>query len=108
MYKLKQNTLFCFSPPVMTATFIIELVLLVLVVLRYKLNTTTRLIAAALFCLAFFQLCEYFVCGGLGVNANVWSRLGFVAITTLPPIGLHIIYSIARQNRSILYGLLTL
>lgn len=99
MLRDKKLALFCFSPPVMVATFLIEIILLLALVVRYKMNRITRLIALSLFALAFFQLAEYFVCGGLGVDAQTWSRLGFVAITTLPPLGLHIIYSIKKTPR---------
>lgn len=94
----KQTGFMCFSPPVMAATFLIEIVLFIALVLHRKLNSVAKLIAASLFSLAFFQLCEYFVCGGLGVNAEVWSRLGFVFISTLPPLGLHLIYTIAGKK----------
>jgi hypothetical protein len=98
MLKNKQTTLFCFSPPVMIATFLIEVILMIAAIATRKLNKVGKLIAASLFSLAFFQLCEYFVCGGLGVDAVLWSRLGFIAITTLPPLGLHIIHEIAGKK----------
>lgn len=97
MFK-KQRGFFCFSPPVMLATFIIEIILLIAVLVTRKMNKVTKLICATLFFLAFFQLCEYFVCGGLGVGANMWSRLGFISITTLPPLGLHLMYAIAGKK----------
>lgn len=98
MLKNKKSTFMCFSPPVMLATFAIEIILLVALLIKYKLNKTARLIALTLFALAFFQLCEYFVCGGLGVNAKLWSRFGFIAITTLPPLGIHLIHEIAGKK----------
>jgi hypothetical protein len=91
----KRQTLYCFSPPVMIATFIIEIVLFVWAGVRYKASLTRRLAMAMLLFLAMFQLAEFFVCGGLGVDAATWSRLGYVAITTLPPLGLHLIATIA-------------
>ncbi len=98
MLKNKKTVFACFSPPVMLATFMIEIVLLVALLLSRKLNSVTKLIATTLFFLAFFQLAEYFVCGGLGVDAKTWSRLGFVAITTLPPLGLHLVHAIAGKK----------
>ncbi|MCB9821907.1 hypothetical protein H6801_00835 [Candidatus Nomurabacteria bacterium] len=98
MQKNKKLGFFCFSPPVMIATFAIEIALLVLILLQRKINHTAKLIIASLFFLALFQLCEYFVCGGMGVGALQWSRLGFIAITTLPPLGLHLIHSIANKK----------
>ncbi|HEX5456363.1 MAG TPA: hypothetical protein VFW77_03270 [Candidatus Saccharimonadales bacterium] len=88
---------YCFSPPVMLATFFIEITFLAYSVIRYKFNTLTRLVAALLFFLALFQLAEYNVCGGMGTSAATWSRIGFVAITVLPPIGIHLLFTIAKK-----------
>ena len=98
MPKNKQTTLLCFSPPIMIATFLIEIVLMLATIATRRLNKAGKLIAVSLFSLAFFQLCEYFVCGGIGVDAALWSRLGFIAITTLPPLGMHIIHEIAGKK----------
>lgn len=98
MLKNKKPMLMCFSPPVMLATFAVEIVLLIITLATKKLNKTTKLICVTFFALAFFQLCEYFVCGGLGVNSVLWSRMGFVAITTLPPLGIHIMFTIAGKK----------
>ena len=95
--------LFCFSPPVMLATFLIELGLAIYALVHFKSTQLTRLIALLLVFLATFQLAEYMVCGGLGLNGVDWSRLGFIAITALPPLGLHIAHEIAgRKNRPLL------
>jgi hypothetical protein len=87
--KRKPNTFYCFSPPVMMATFLIESFLAVYVALRYRMSTLTRISVALLGCLATFQLAEYYVCGGIGVDAATWSKVGYAAITLLPPLGLH-------------------
>lgn len=89
-----KNALFCFSPPVMVATFLIEITLALYALYRYQLNVVGRLIVSALFFLGLFQLAEYFVCGGAGLSSAQWSRIGYAAITTLPPIGLHMMYAI--------------
>ncbi len=96
-----RNTLFCFSPPVMIATFAIEALLLVYTLVRYRTSQTGRIIASLLVCLAIFQFAEYQVCG---VNASVanWSRVGYVAIALLPALGLHLVTEIAgRKSRAI-------
>jgi hypothetical protein len=89
----------CFSPPVMLATFIIEMTLAVYTLWRYKMNVLGRLVITSLVALATFQLCEYHVCGGMGLRAEEWSRFGYVAITLLPPIGLHILHVLADKPR---------
>jgi hypothetical protein len=88
----------CFSPPVMVATFIVEVTLAIYALVRYKLTPVTRLIAAILLLLATFQLAEFNVCTGSGIGWE-WSRIGYVAITLLPPLGIHLIYAIAAPRR---------
>lgn len=93
---------YCFSPPVMIATFAIEITLAAYTVFRYKMNELTRLIATTVGMLAMFQVAEYFVCTGTVGHATVWSRIGFAAITTLPPLGLHIMHVVANKpNRKL-------
>lgn len=83
----------------MLATFLIELCLLALVLVKYSVrHIRIRLIAIMLLFLAVFQLAEYNVCGGMGLHAAEWSRLGFVAITILPVLGLHLVLSIAGKK----------
>jgi hypothetical protein len=97
--KRSGNTFFCFSPPVMVATFCIELILAVYVLWRYKLNPTTRLAALTMVFLALFQLAEFRVCRGAAGDALQWSRIGYVAIAMLPPLGLHLAFTIAGVKR---------
>jgi hypothetical protein len=88
----------CFSPPVMLATLIIETGLAIYTLWRYKISTLTRLAVALLVLLAVFQLSEYHVCTATG-SAGSWSRLGYVAITLLPPLGLHLLHVLAGKSR---------
>src|SRR5437660_1161960 len=97
MQKQPSTQFSCFSPPVMAATILIEISLAVYTVWRYKLNNLVRLAVAMLVSLAVFQLAEYFVCTGLGSMAAPWSRVGFVAITALPPLGLDIMHRLAGK-----------
>lgn len=86
----------------MVATLLIEGTLAIYTLVRYKMTSLTRLIAGMLVMLGAFQLAEYFVCTGYGIQAEQWSRLGFVAITTLPPLGLHIMHKLANKpNRKL-------
>jgi hypothetical protein len=106
MRYLKTNKLYCFSPPIMLATFAIEIICALYVLLRYKLNPVTRLAASVLVGLAVFQLAEYNVCeGSWGVDSLTWARIGYVAITLLPPLGLHLATRIAGQKQPLLVGL---
>jgi len=102
---LKKNTLYCFSPAVMLATFFIEIILALVAFWRYRTNTTGKLSIVLLCCLALFQLAEYNVCETpLGLDSITWARIGYVAITLLPPLGLHVAMTIARKMQPRILG----
>lgn len=92
----KGTTLGCFSPPVMIATFAIEIILAIYTIYRYKLDKLGRLIVATIFFLAIFQLAEYNVCEN-SAHGITFSRLGYFAITLLPPLGVHIVSEISKR-----------
>jgi hypothetical protein len=98
MFKPKPNQFNCFSPPVMLATLIIEFGLAVYTLWRYKLNAVTRLAVLLLIGLGAFQLAEYNVCTG-STHAEAWSRFGFVMITALPALGLHLMSVLAGKPK---------
>ena len=105
MKKLQPGSLLCFSPPVMIATFAIELFLAIYITMRYKMTPVTRLAAYILFFLAVFQLAEYNICeGSFGIDSLSWSRLGYVAITALPPLGIHLATKILGRKEPLLVG----
>lgn len=104
MKNVKRPSLYCFSPPVMILTFAIEVILAVHTIWKYKLSRVTRLAVAVLVCLAAFQFAEYFVCEPVGViDGTMWAKIGYVAITLLPPLGLHLIAAIAGDTRQWVY-----
>ena len=103
MFK-RPNTLYCFSPLAMIATAVVELALAVYTLVRYKLTTEVRLTVTLLVLLAIFQVAEYNVCGHSNLRALAWSRVGYVAITLLPPLALHLVHLIAqRKSRFLVY-----
>jgi hypothetical protein len=91
------TTFYCFTPLVMILTCVIELSLAAYTVYRYKLDIKSRLLVKLLLFLAIFQACEYLISGNYG-DPNVWSRIGFVAITFLPALGLHFIDSVGKPH----------
>jgi hypothetical protein len=95
-HRKNSNTFYCFSPPVMIATFLIETSLLCYTLWRYKMTALTRLIATTIGLLAAFQFAEYHVCQGM--SGNIYSRIGFIAITFLPPLGLHLVRTISGRG----------
>ncbi len=102
MLKKHRNKIFCFSPPVMLATFMIEFSFAIYTYLRYKASTIKRLAIAMLVALGTFQLAEYMICGGLGWTSVEWARVGYVAITLLPALGIHMVVSIAGKKMPLL------
>ncbi len=64
----------------------IEVVLALYTFIRYKPSKLKNLAIVFLLFLATFQMAEYFVCGGIGLNALVWSRVGYVAVTFSLPL----------------------
>ena len=92
----------CFSPPVMLATFLIEFGFFFYVLWRYKMTAITRLTAAMLFFLGTFQLAEYMICGGLGLTHIEWARLGYISITLLPALGIHLVMRLAGKSSKLL------
>ena len=94
----KSLRLYCFSPPVMLATFVIEVGFALYVLWRYNMTKLSRLVVAILLCLALFQGTEFLLCGVYGIEPGVWSRVGYAAITLLPPLGIHLVLTIARKK----------
>jgi hypothetical protein len=90
----------------MIATFAIELFLAVYVTMRYRMTSVTRLASLILFFLAVFQLAEYNVCeGSFGIDSLGWSRLGYVAITALPPLGIHLATKLLGRKEPVMVGM---
>lgn len=95
-----RTTLACFTPLVMIVTFLIEAGLALFVLWKYRLNATSRLAVALLLALAVFQLAEYNICeGSLGFSSMDWARIGFVSITLLPVLGIHLAATMAGTVR---------
>lgn len=105
MRYLRPNGLFCFSPPTMLATFVIEIVLALYALYRYRSDKIVKLCVAILTLLALFQFAEFNVCeGALGLDSLTWSRFGYVCITFLPVLGVHALLTIAKKNSPLLVG----
>jgi len=98
MFKKYQGKLYCFSPPVMLATFLIEFGLAFYTLWRYKMTAVSRLAIVTLFALGTFQLSEYMVCGGMGLSNTGWTRVGYGAITLLPALGVHMLLTVADKR----------
>jgi len=96
------HTFYCFSPPVMLATLLIESGLAVYLLHRYRKSFFGKIAAVLLFLLALFQLSEYQICANH--NAIFWSRIGLAAITLLPILGLYLISLISHKRHFLRLG----
>jgi len=101
MKNKKSTTLYCFSPLVMIATMLIELALAVFAFVKFKKSPIKTLAVITLVLLASFQAAEFMVCQAYpGINGEIVSRFGFIVITLLPPLGIHIANTIAGRRRN--------
>lgn len=82
----------------MVITLIIEFSSAIYTVWHYKMDVASRLITGLLIGLGTFQMAEYFVCTH-GAHAELWSRIGFVAISTLPAFGTHLMHVLADKPK---------
>lgn len=100
--KRRSLTLSCFSPPVMLATMIVEGILALYILLRYRHGAFAKLAAVLVALLGIFQLSEYQVCGNH--DAQFWSHFGLAAITLLPIVGLQLISFVTKKKRFLVVG----
>jgi len=84
----------------MVITMLSEVTLFAYTLLRYKMTQITRVVSMMLLFLVLFQWAEFNVCGGH--NAQMWSHIGFVSITLLPALAIHLISLIAKKKNRLL------
>jgi hypothetical protein len=101
---MKKLALNCFSPPVMLATFLFEIGAMLYIIMRGRATRTMWPISLTLACLGFFQLAEWMVCEtAWGLSSLDWARLGFVAISFLPALGLDTGYRLRGKVDGVRY-----
>ncbi len=99
------NKFYCFSPTVMLLTFLFETFAAGWLLFKYKTSDISRLIIYILLALAGFQAAEFMVCGGFGFDGIEWARFGYISITLLPPLGLHLAHKIAGKKAGVMVKL---
>ena len=97
-------TLYCFSPPVMVATMLAEIVLAVYVFIRHRMTRFGKVTGLVLVLLATFQFAEYRICTTVGGAVQLWSRIGFIAITLLPIAGLYLVSLVSHKQHFLKIG----
>lgn len=89
----------------MIATFFIEIMFAMYLLVFRTRNLSLKLGVLLILCLAVFQLAEYGICESVGISGNMWARVGFTSITLLPPLGLHLVFSIAgKESKRLIPG----
>lgn len=86
----------------MLATLLVESGLAAYLLYRYRKGLFAKVATGILLLLAVFQLSEYQICADR--NAVFWSRLGLVAITVLPILGLYLISLISHKQHFLRLG----
>lgn len=81
------NKIMCYNPTVSLTTAIIEWTLAIILPFKYSKTRTRYFTSVFLFFLGFYQFTEFMFCKTN--QADLWMRLGFIAYTLLPAIGLH-------------------
>ena len=89
----------------MLSTFVLEWLLVIASLIRFRKTLFGQLSSLLLILLATFQLAEYLIC--TQAPTLIWARLGLVAITLLPPVGLHLLAVISGRLQAVRlsYGL---
>lgn len=95
------TTFFCFTPLVSLSTFVIEFLFALYVLVKYKPTLFSKLCVTVLICLGLFQLSEFLLCTTPFIDISI--KLGYVAITLLPALGLHIVYTLTNRWKIIAY-----
>lgn len=91
-----EETLYCFSPAVMLFTFLFEFTSAIYILLTGKFKPSAIVITLILICLGVFQLAEFQVCSQ---SSLIWMRVGYIAITLLPPLGVHLVSLVSKKAR---------
>jgi hypothetical protein len=99
---VRRHVFYCFSPPVMALTLLVELALAGWVFVRYRRRSIVIIATIILVLLAAFQLAEFHICTAGGTLG--WARLGFVAITFLPVLALDLAGRLIGRRRLVPMG----
>lgn len=93
-----ENRLYCFSPLAMIVTYGLETALAFYVSMRCPASRFRAIVISLLLCLAVFQLVEFEICEGSASLMLAWTKLGLVAITLLPALGMHLVAKVTRTS----------
>jgi len=90
----------CFTPGISISTALIEFAIAVFLLVVYRKTVVVKFFVALLVFLGLYQFTEFMLC--TTNNVQLWVRLGFLAYTFLPAIGLHFVLRYTKKNFNIL------
>lgn len=91
----------------MLATFLIEIALATFVFIRHRSTRFGKTAGLTLILLAVFQIAEYKICARSDDISILWAKVGFVAITLLPVLGLYLVSLVSRKPHFLWAGYLS-
>lgn len=97
-----KNKLYCFTPEVMLATFIIEGILALYVWFRYKTTKFAKASVLLIIFLGLVQVSEYQICAGQ--SNSFWLKIGFISMTALPVLGLYLTSLVKEKSKFLELG----
>lgn len=96
----------CFTPYISLATALLEFIFATLILIYFRKSKVTRYVVALLYLLGTYQFTEMMLC--FTGDANIWVRIGFLAYTYLPAVGMHFFLSMTGTKWKKQYSLLYL
>lgn len=95
----------CFTPPVSLATAAIEFGLIFWMQYKYPRAAFLTFGCWFMFLLGAYQFSEFLLC--VAPYPDIWVRLGFIAYSFLPAVGLHaaLVFTKKKYSRTLLYAI---
>ena len=86
----------CFTPAISLTTAIIEFVIATVILISCRKSLVNKFMASLVYVLGLYQFTEFMLC--TSINPALWAKLGFIAYTFLPAIGLYFTIRMLRKN----------
>ncbi len=87
----------CFTPFISLTTAIIEFAIATFILVKYKRYLVPVFSAILIYVLGIYQFSEFMLCSSS--NPFLWAKIGFLAFTFLPAIGLHFTLRLAKNKK---------
>jgi hypothetical protein len=93
----------CFTPIVSLSTAIFEFAVATFILIHYRKSNISKAIIILIYCLGLYQFSEFMLCSSN--NPVSWAKIGFIAYTFLPALGLKTFlkYTGKKQNDLLIF-----